>query len=82
MIGLMPGAGGVVRLTRLLGATILDDLTRDVVLSGRKLRELNHLSRLDSVDDAEVARGQNPQVLAVLVVDPLNAMSDNDLDAG
>ena len=61
---------------------VLDDLAGDVIRAGREFAQRNRLPGADSVDEPEVRRGEDAQVLAVLVVDALDALADDDLDAG
>ena len=60
---------------------VLDDLPRDVVGTVGELGQRDRLAGADPVDEAEVCRGENAQVLAVLVVDALDALADDNPDA-
>ena len=60
---------------------VLDDLPGDLVLAVGEFGERDRLPGPDAVDQAEVGGRENAQVLAVLVVDALDAFADDDLDA-
>ena len=59
---------------------VFDDLPGDLVGACGELRQRNALAGADSLDQAEVGGGENAQVLAVLIVDALDALADDDLD--
>ena len=63
-------------------ATVRDDLPGDLVRPRRELGQRDRLARADAVDESEIGRGEDAQVLAVLVVDALDALADDDLDPG
>src|SRR5690606_14657506 len=53
---------------------VLDDVARDRVHTRRERLELDLLAPPDPLDQREVRGRQDPQVLAVLVVDPLDVL--------
>src|SRR5690606_38306062 len=59
---------------------VFDDLTRDRVDALGEGREFDLLASADPIDQREVRRGQDPEVLAVFVVDPLDVLRDDDAD--
>jgi len=61
---------------------VLDDLPGDVVRAPGELLQADLLSGADAPDDREVVGGQDAEVLAVLVVDALDALGDHHLNAG
>ena len=61
---------------------VLDDLLRDGIDVLRELRERDLLAPANPLDQREVRRGQDPEVLAVFVVDPLDVLGDDDADPG
>ena len=63
-------------------AAVFDYLPRDFIFTGGKFRERDFLSRPDFIDQREVGRGQQAQVLAVLFVNALNVLGDHQLDPG
>src|SRR5205085_1455711 len=69
------------RLVVVEESAVLDYLLRDWVESARELRERNLLAAPDSLYEAEVGRGQKPDVLAVLPVDFLNRLRDDEFES-
>ena len=63
-------------------SAVFDDLPRDVVGPGGEFGQRDRLAGTDPVDKAEIGGGQNAQVLAVLVVDALDALADDHPDSG
>ena len=63
-------------------SAVLDDLPRDFVFAGRELAKRNFFAGADLVDQREIGRGQQAEVLAVLLVDALDIFGDHQLDAG
>ena len=63
-------------------AAVLDDLPRDFVFAGGEFGERDFLSCPDFIDQREVGRGQQAQVLAVLFVNAFNVLRDHQLDSG
>ena len=63
-------------------AAVLDHLPRDFVFAGGKFRERDFLSRPNLLDQREVGRSQQAQVLAVLFVNAFNILGDHQLDSG
>ncbi len=63
-------------------SAVLDHLLRDLVLAGRELSERNFFPGANLVDERKIGRGQQAQVLAILLVDALDIFGDHDLNAG
>src|SRR5439155_457741 len=61
---------------------VLDDAARDLALALGEGCERNRLAAPHSVDDREVGSGEYSQILAILPVDPLDVLGDDQLDAG
>src|SRR5262249_44250923 len=62
--------------------TVFDHLPGDVVFTRREFTQRDLLAGANPVDQTEVGRGENAQVLAVLLVNALDVFSDHQLDAG
>src|SRR5581483_11751757 len=63
-------------------AAVLDDLARDLVFARGEFGERDFLAGANLVDEREVGRSENAEVLAVLLVDALDVFRDDELDAG
>ena len=61
---------------------VLDDLPGDFVFAGGELFERDFVARGDSLDQIEVGRGQQPEVLTVLFVDSLVVFGDDQPNTG
>ncbi len=61
-------------------AAVFDHLPGDFVFAGGKFRERDFLSRPDFIDQREIGRSQQAQVLAVLFVNAFNVLRDHQLD--
>src|SRR6266446_1733239 len=59
---------------------ILNHLPSDLVLPSSKFTERNFLPRANPVDQSKVGRCQQPQVLAVLLLDALNILGNRNLN--
>ena len=70
--------GDVVRVE----PAVLDDACGDRPLSRGEGGKRDGLASLKPWDEGKVGRGQEPEVLAVLAVDALEAFSEDDADAG
>ena len=62
--------------------SILDYLPGDLVFASSKLAELNFRPRADTLNQREIRRCQQAKVLAVLLVDALDILSDHHLNSG
>src|SRR6266404_4590392 len=70
------------RYIELKQPSILDDLARDVILGLSENRERNLLARSNLVDQRKICRSEHAQVLAILLVNTLNILGNDDLYAG
>src|ERR1700730_8866970 len=61
-------------------ATIFDHLLSDLILTRGEFSEWDLFSRPDLVDQREVGRGQQAQVLAILFVNALNVLGNDQSD--
>src|SRR3974390_1085484 len=59
-----------------------DHLLRDVVPSAQESLERNGLAGANALQHAEISGGQNAEVVAILAVDALEALSDDQAHAG
>ena len=63
-------------------STVFDDAARDLTLAGGEHRERNAFTATDLVQNREVGRREDAEVLAILAVDPFDALGHDQLDAG
>src|SRR5581483_7359119 len=63
-------------------AAVFDHLAGDLILARRELGQGNLLSAADAIDQGEIRRGQQAQVLAVLLVDAFDVLGDDHADSG
>ena len=61
---------------------ILDHLARNVVFARGEFTERNFLPGPDPLDDREVGRSQQSEILTILLVDALDVLRDHQLDPG
>src|SRR5450631_4773960 len=61
---------------------ILNHLLRDLVLPGGEFTEGDFFSCANPLDQRKIGRSQQPEVLAVLLVDALNVLRNRDLNPG
>src|SRR5262249_40518666 len=61
---------------------VFDHLPGDVVFTGGEFAQWDLFAGANPVDQTKIGRGQNPKVLAVLLVNALDVFSDHQLDAG
>ena len=61
---------------------VLNDLARNLILARRELAQRDIFSAANLVDQRKVGRSQNPQILAVLLVDALDVFRDHYANAG
>src|ERR1039457_5263260 len=61
---------------------ILDHLLRDLVFPGSEFTERDFFPSANPADQGKVGRSQQPEVLAVLLVDALNILRNCDLNPG
>ena len=61
---------------------VLDYLAGNLIFTGREFAKRNIFPAANLVDQREVGRCQQPQVLAILLVDALDVFCDYQLDAG
>ena len=73
---------GETRLVVLEEPAVLDDVLRDRIETLGELRERDLFAASNALDQAEVGRRQQADVLRVLAVDLLDALGDDELDAG
>ena len=62
-------------------AAVLDHLARNLVFAARKDLEWNLFAAANAIDKTEICRREDAQVLAVLLVNPLDVLGDHQLDA-
>ena len=62
--------------------SVLDNLPRDLIFGYSKFRKRDILAGANLVNQREIRRSQHAQVLAILLVNPFNILSDHNLDAG
>ena len=61
---------------------VLDDAPRDFALTLGEGRERDLLAAADLGDDREIGGRQDAQVLAILPIDALDVLGDDELDPG
>ena len=63
-------------------STVFNHLLRDLVLPSGEFTERDFFAGTNPVNQREVSRSQQPEVLAVLLVDALNVLPNRDLNSG
>ena len=61
---------------------MLDDAARDLALTGGERREGDVAAPTDLVENREIGRGEDTEILAVLAVDAFDTFGHHELDAG
>src|SRR5436305_867732 len=63
-------------------SAIFDHLTGDVIFAGRKFTKRDFFSRTDAFNQRKLCRGEQSEILTILLIDPLDVFRDRDLNAG
>ena len=63
-------------------SAVLDYLLRNLIFPGGEFTEQDFLPGANPLDQRKVGRSQQPEVLAILLVDALNILRDRDLNPG